>query len=222
MSRGSRLFWRRRRILRNCSSNWTPWMPPQQQQRKTVAAVMMAVTMTEVVTAKCEMGRMLRVVTPSESTVHMLYSSPLSNRSSSPCGWAAFSTRFILHSIVDSTSSIRRSVPTARRRRCRGTSRRTLANNRPAIRAGRPIHGHPRAVDVVPLWCNPAEEVDTKHLRVIAPAENASLFLNFSYVCPEPVLVKRSFFVSKWLKRGVVRTRARCCRRIHSGCRHSH
>jgi hypothetical protein len=38
-----------------------------------MAAVMMAVTMTEVVTAKCEMGRMLRVVTPSESTVHMLY-----------------------------------------------------------------------------------------------------------------------------------------------------
>jgi hypothetical protein len=27
------------------------------------------------------------------------------------------------------------------------------------------------------------------------PAKNATLFLSFPYVCPEPVLVKRSFYI---------------------------
>jgi hypothetical protein len=40
------------------------------------------------------------------------------------------------------------------------------------------------------------------------PAENtASLFPKFPYVCPEPVLVKKIVFGTKWhLKQGVFRT----------------
>jgi hypothetical protein len=33
-----------------------------------------------------------------------------------------------------------------------------------------------------------------------APGAENTLFLSFPYVCPEPVLAKRSFFIYKWLK----------------------
>jgi hypothetical protein len=40
------------------------------------------------------------------------------------------------------------------------------------------------------------------------PAKSAPFFLNFSYVCPEPVLTKDHFQSIKWLKKGVFRTEA--------------
>jgi hypothetical protein len=41
------------------------------------------------------------------------------------------------------------------------------------------------------------------------PTKHASFFEYFPYVCPEPVLVERSFLVSKWLKYCVFSHRAR-------------
>ena len=38
---------------------------------------------------------------------------------------------------------------------------------------------------------------------VFIPMRNATFFECFPYVCPEPVLVKRSFFSIKWYKNGV-------------------
>jgi hypothetical protein len=44
---------------------------------------------------------------------------------------------------------------------------------------------------------------------VVTPKKNATLFLSFPYVCPEPVLVNRSFLYINGSKSGVFRTNGR-------------
>ena len=46
-------------------------------------------------------------------------------------------------------------------------------------------------------------------IPVVLSLRKTSLCLNFSHVCPEPVLVKRSFQVLKWLQKRVFRTAPR-------------
>ena len=49
--------------------------------------------------------------------------------------------------------------------------------------------------------------------RIVNPCrEKRHSFLNFPYVCSEPVLVKCSFLFYKWRKSGVSRTKAPDCR----------
>jgi hypothetical protein len=51
-------------------------------------------------------------------------------------------------------------------------------------------------------------QVRDEAAQLAAACEKRTLFLNFSYVCPESVLTKDHFQSIKWLKKGIFRTEA--------------